>query len=219
MRPSALNINPKRRRHMSTFLDHCGGIDKWQKTRWRNLHMWFSHLRALIGSERLKDFLAHMHLITWGCALKFREARGPHTCDSVSFCECWCDSEWQIGMAKDKSRSRNMKRKKGERRARAESNSLAGDALSFLHGLLINHWGPNRSEYIEGIMQSADGGMVTTDSTRTWLKDPFVIFMLDQVWSQPYYSCRTKVFYLVWVRGWVFFAICSAAIDMSTICC
>lgn len=128
----------------------------------QNLHMWLSHMRALIGCESLKDFLAHMHLITWSCALKFREAQAPHTCDSVSFRECWCDSEWQIGWQRTKAEAEIWK----ERSVNAEwsQQQLQPETLSRLHGLLIYHRVQNWWEYTDGIMQSTDGGMGNIDS-------------------------------------------------------
>lgn len=88
----------------TSSLGDSGSIDMWQKLPDGTfICATLSRWRALIGCESLKDSLAHMHLITWGCAPKFREARPPHTCDSVSFSECWCDSEWQIGWQRTKA--------------------------------------------------------------------------------------------------------------------
>lgn len=99
----------------------------------------FETLNWLWGS---KQFLAHMHMITWGCAPKIQRstAQTPHTCNSVSFFECWCDSGWQIERRRTKAEAEIWRKQTWKHRGVYRRLWLS-HIKTLLHWLLIQRWG------------------------------------------------------------------------------
>lgn len=66
--------------------------------------MWLSYLRPLVGSEALNNSLL---TCAWLHRAMHQNQRStvqtPHTYNSVSFFECWCDSGWQIERGRTKA--------------------------------------------------------------------------------------------------------------------
>lgn len=94
--------------------------------------LWNLYMCPLIGSEALYNFLLTCTWLHGVLHRKFREAQAPHTCNSVSFLECWCDSGWQIEQQRTKA---EIWRKQAQRSVQAPVAEPYKDTL------LIHHWG------------------------------------------------------------------------------